>query len=270
MAHVLDRILEAKRREVEHAKARIPQQEIEQRARAAPPTRGFEKALRSRIASGKPAVIAEIKRASPSKGLIRADFDPARIAASYEAHGAACLSVLTDREFFQGSREDLEAARAACELPVLRKDFIIDPYQVYEARSWGADCILFIMDAAPDTLFGEMASMAGNLGLDVLVESHDGAQLERALRLRIPLIGINNRDLRSFEIRLETTLALADLVPPDRLLITESGIATPEDVARLKAENVSAYLVGSAFMSAVDPGKELERLFFGRNRDVVP
>jgi indole-3-glycerol phosphate synthase len=263
VAHVLDRILEAKRREVEQAKATIPQAEIGRRARAASPARGFEKALRSRIALGKPAVIAEIKRASPSKGLIRADFDPARIAASYEAHGAACLSVLTDREFFQGSREDLEAARGACALPVLRKDFIIDPYQVWEARSWGADCILFIMDAAPDALFQEMAALAHSLGMDVLVESHDGAQLARALRLPTPLMGINNRDLRTFETRLETTLGLVDRVPPDRILIAESGIAGPGDVARLQAANVSAYLVGSAFMSAPNPGEELARLFFG-------
>jgi indole-3-glycerol phosphate synthase len=262
VAHVLDRILEAKRREVEQAKAKIPRAEIERRARAASPARGFERAIRSRIADGKPAVIAEIKRASPSKGLIRADFDPARIAASYEAHGAACLSVLTDREFFQGSREDLEAARDACSLPVLRKDFVIDPYQIHEARSWGADCILLIMDAAPDALFQEMAVLARSLGMDVLVESHDGAQLERALRLPTPLMGINNRDLRSFETRLETTLGLVGRMPPDRILITESGIAGPADVARLQAAKVSAYLVGGAFMSAPDPGKELRRLFF--------
>jgi indole-3-glycerol phosphate synthase len=266
---VLDRILEAKRREVAQAKAEIPAAEIERRARAAPPTRGFERSLRAKIAAGKPAVIAEIKRASPSKGLIRADFDPARIAASYEAHGAACLSVLTDREFFQGSREDLEAARAACKLPVLRKDFIVDPYQVYEARSWGADCILLIMDAGPDDLFGEMSGLARSLGMDVLVESHDGAQLERALGLPTALIGINNRDLRSFETRLETTLALISRVPQDRLLITESGISSRAEVARLQAANVSAYLVGGAFMAAEDPGAELARLFFPTQRGVV-
>jgi indole-3-glycerol phosphate synthase len=262
VAHVLDRILEAKRREVEQSRASISGAEVERRARAASPPRGFERALRAKIAAGKPAVIAEIKRASPSKGLIRADFDPARIAVSYAAHGAACLSVLTDREFFQGSREDLDAARGACALPVLRKDFIIDPYQVCEARSWGADCILLIMDAAPDTLLEEMAALALSLGMDVLVESHDGAQLERALRLPTALMGINNRDLRSFETRLETTLALIGRVPPDRILITESGIVGPADVARLQAANVSAYLVGGALMSAPDPGRELERLFF--------
>jgi indole-3-glycerol phosphate synthase len=265
VAHVLDRILDAKRREVEAAKARVPLADLERLAAQASAPRGFERALRARIAAGKPAVIAEVKKASPSKGLIRADFDPARIAASYEAHGAACLSVLTDREFFQGSREDLQAARAACGLPVLRKDFIVDPYQVYEARSWGADCILLIMDAAPDELFAGMAALARSLGMDVLVESHDGAQLERALRLPTALMGINNRDLRTFETRLETTLELTARVPADRLLVTESGITTPADVTRLRDANVSAYLVGGAFMSAADPGRELKRLFFGNS-----
>jgi indole-3-glycerol phosphate synthase len=265
VAQILDRILEVKRAEVQQAKAKISQAEIERQALAASSARGFERALRSKLTAGEPAVIAEIKRASPSKGLIRTDFDPARIAASYEANGAACLSVLTDREFFQGSREDLQAARGACLLPVLRKDFIIDPYQVYEARAWGADCILFIMDAAPDSLFGEMAELARSLGLDVLVESHDLDQLDRALRLPTALIGINNRDLRSFETRLETTLTLAGRVPAERILVSESGITTPGDVARLKAGKVSAYLVGGAFMSAPDPGKALGRLFFERS-----
>jgi len=262
VSHVLDRILEAKRREVDQAKASVPAAQIERRALDASPTRGFEKALRARIAAGEPAVIAEIKRASPSKGSIRADLDPARIALTYQAHGAACLSVLTDGPFFQGSREDLQAARAACSLPVLRKDFMIDPYQVYEARAWGADCILFIMDAAPDALFQEMADLAHSLGMDVLVESHDAIQLERALRLPTSLIGINNRDLRTFETRLETTLSLADRIPSDRLLVSESGIGTRADVARLKEGKVSAYLVGGAFMAAPDPGIELEKVFF--------
>jgi indole-3-glycerol phosphate synthase len=208
-------------------------------------------------------VIAEIKRASPSKGLIRADFDPARIAASYEANGAACLSVLTDREYFGGSREDLEAARAACSLPVIRKDFIVDPYQVVEARAWGADCILLIMDAAPDATLAQLESLAGSLGMDVLVESHDAGQLQRALGLSTPLIGVNNRDLRTFGIRLETTLDLAGQVPAGKLLVAESGIATPEDVRRLRGGKVSAYLVGGAFMAAEDPGRELSRLFSG-------
>jgi indole-3-glycerol phosphate synthase len=208
-----------------------------------------------------PAIIAEIKRASPSKGLIRADLDPGGIAASYEEHGAACLSVLTDREFFGGSANDLRAARAACSLPVLRKDFIIDPYQVYEARSWGADCILLIIDAAPDERLAELESLARSLGMDVLVECHDADQLERALRLRTPLIGINNRDLRTFETRLETSLELVGRVPSGRLLVTESGIRTPEDVRRLKDGKVSAYLVGSALMAADDPGQQLAKLF---------
>ena len=233
------------------------------RAGQASAPRGFERALRARIAEGGPGVIAEIKRASPSKGLIRADFDPVRIARSYEASGAACLSVLTDREFFGGSRDDLVAARAACTLPVLRKDFIIDPYQVHEARSWGADCILLIMDAAPDPELLDLETLARSLGMDVLVECHDAGQLERALRFTTALIGINNRNLKTFETRLETTLALAGRIPPARLLVSESGIASPEDVARLRAAKVSAYLVGGAFMAAEDPGKELKRVFSG-------
>jgi indole-3-glycerol phosphate synthase len=269
VSDVLDRILAAKRREVEQSKSRIPADEIEGRARAAAPPRGFEKALRAKIAAGGPAVIAEIKRASPSRGLIRADFDPARIASSYEANGAACLSVLTDREFFGGSAADLEAARAACELPVLRKDFIIDPYQVHEARAWGADCILLIMDAVPDAEILALESVARGIGLDVLVECHDGGQLVRALALQTPLVGVNNRDLRNFETRLETTLELANRVPEGRILVTESGIGSPEDVRRLQRAKVSAYLVGGAFMSAGDPGKELARLFFDGRRALL-
>lgn len=269
MSDVLDRILAAKRREVGESKARVPEALVRKRAREASPPRGFENALRAKIAAGLPAVIAEIKRASPSRGLIRADFDPARIAASYEAHGAACLSVLTDREFFGGSAEDLQAARAACALPVIRKDFIIDPYQVHEARAWGADCILLIMDAVPDAQILALEEEARAIGLDVLVESHDGSQLARALTLRTALIGINNRDLRNFETRLETTIGLVDRVPPDRILVTESGISTPADVLRLQGAKVSAYLVGSAFMAAPDPGKELERVFFGGSRGVL-
>jgi indole-3-glycerol phosphate synthase len=250
MPDILDRILATKRREVEEAKARIPRSEIERLARAASPLRGFERALRSKIAAGKPAVIAEIKRASPSQGRIRADFDPARIATSYETHGAACLSVLTDREFFGGSADDLRAARSACTLPVLRKDFIVDPYQVHESRAWGADCILLIMDAVPDPDIALLEREALAVGLDVLVECHDASQLERALRLRTPLLGVNNRDLRTFETRLETTLSLLGRIPEGRLLITESGIERREDVARLSRAGVSAYLVGSALMRA--------------------
>ena len=263
MSTVLAKILESKRREVEEAKARMPRAGLERQARELPPPRGFEKALRAKVAAGRPAVIAEIKRASPSRGLIRADFDPARIAASYEANGAACLSVLTDREFFGGSLEDLKAARAACSLPVLRKDFMIDPYQVHEARAWGADCILLIVGALPDDAMRELEREAHDVGLDVLVESHDAGELARALALRTPLMGVNNRDLRTFETRLETTLTLVGAVPADRLLITESGISEPSDVQRLGQAGVGAYLVGSAFMAAQDPGKELSRLFSG-------
>ena len=261
MADILQRILEVKRREIAEARERRPIEAVERDALEADAPRGFERALRAKIASGKPAVIAEIKRASPSLGLIRADLDPARIAASYQSNGAACLSVLTDREFFGGSEDDLRAARGACRLPVIRKDFIVDPYQVFEARSWGADCILLIMDAAPDAELGKLESLAHGLGMDVLVESHDGAQLERALRLATPLVGINNRDLRTFGTSLDTTIGLLDRVPAGRVLVTESGISTPDDVARLKCANVSAYLVGGAFMAADEPGAELSRLF---------
>jgi indole-3-glycerol phosphate synthase len=261
MADILTRILEVKRREIAEARIRLPLEAVERAARDADPPRGFERALRSKIAAGRPAVIAEIKRASPSLGLIRADFDPARIATSYERNGAACLSVLTDREFFQGSLDDLRMARAACALPVIRKDFIIDPYQVFEARSWGADCILLIMDAAPDGELVRLERLARDLGMDVLVESHDGAQLDRALRLSTPLVGINNRDLRTFRTSLDTTLGLLDRIPEGRLVVTESGVSTPEDVARLKKANINAYLVGGAFMAAADPGDELARLF---------
>jgi indole-3-glycerol phosphate synthase len=260
---ILDRILAVKRREVEEAKRSIPEPQMRELAAAAGRARGFERALRKANQAGRPAVIAEIKRASPSRGLIREDFDPGRIAASYAANGAACLSVLTDREFFGGSAEDLRAAREACDLPILRKDFIIDPYQVFESRSWGADCILLIIDAAPDADLQELARLARGEGLDVLVECHDGDQLERALDIDTPLIGINNRDLRTFETRVQTTIDLVPHVPKARLLVTESGIATRDDVGTLARAGVNAYLVGSAFMGAEDPGQELKTLFFG-------
>jgi len=260
---VLERILAAKRREVKQSRQRVGMAEVERRAALASAPRGFERALRRKIGEAGYGVIAEIKRASPSRGLIRADFDPARIAASYESHGAACLSVLTDREFFGGSPEDLAAARGACLLPVLRKDFIVDPYQVHEARSWGADCILLIMDAAPDPQLQALESLARALGMDVLVECHDAGQLERALAFATALIGINNRDLRTLETNLETTLGLVERIPADRLLVSESGISSPADVARLRLFGVSAYLVGGALMSADDPGNELERVFSG-------
>jgi indole-3-glycerol phosphate synthase len=262
VSDILKRILAAKWREVEEAKKRVPLAQLRKASEAAAP-RGFVKALRTKVAAGKPAVIAEIKRASPSKGLIRADFDPARIARSYESNGAACLSVLTDREFFGGSADDLRVARGACTLPVLRKDFMVDPYQLHESRAWGADCILLIVAALPEGELKVLEDEALALGLEVLVECHDAAELSIALGMRSPLIGINNRDLRTFDTRLETTLALVGRIPKDRLLVTESGIARPEDVARLRDAKVSAYLVGSAFMSAEDPGKELSRLFSG-------
>lgn len=263
MPDVLRRIIAAKREEVAKAKVATPQEEIRRRAEMAPPPRGFERALRRAIDAGKPAVIAEIKRASPSRGLIRADFDPSRIAASYASHGASCLSVLTDRAFFGGSREDLAAARAACALPALRKDFMVDAYQVHEARAWGADCILLIVDAVPDEELDLMARAAKELGMDVLVECHDAEQLERALRLPTALIGINNRNLRTFETRLETTISLVSRAPADRIVVAESGISAPQDVLRLKQSGVSAYLVGSALMASEDPGEALGKLFFG-------
>jgi indole-3-glycerol phosphate synthase len=262
---ILQRILATKRLEVAAARAALPLAELERQAQAASPPRGFAKAMQSRVAAGKPAVIAEIKRASPSQGTIRADLDPARIAAAYAANGATCLSVLTDREYFRGSREDLVAARNACALPVIRKDFIVDPYQVVESRAWGADCILLIVDAVSDAALAELEAQANSLGMDVLVESHDAGQLERALGLKSPLVGVNNRDLRTFRTRLETTLELAGRIPPGKMLISESGIATPDDVRRLRAKKVSAYLVGGAFMAADDPGSELARLFSGSN-----
>ena len=262
MSDILQKILAAKREEVERSRAAVPLERLRERAAAASPPRGFERALGAKVAAGLPAVIAEIKRASPSRGLIRADFDPARIAASYEANGAACLSVLTDRQFFGGSADDLGAARAACGLPVLRKDFIVDAYQVYEARAWGADCILLIVDAAADEHLRSLEEAARGLGMDVLVECHDGAQLDRALAtFSTPLIGVNNRDLRTFETRLETTVELVSRIPAGRMVVTESGIQSPADVRRLAAAGVSAYLVGSAFMAAEDPGMELKRVF---------
>ena len=252
---ILDKILAVKRAEVAAAKRAAP--DVEAGARAAPPTRDFVGALRAK----QPAVIAEIKRASPSKGLLRAHFDPAAIARSYEEAGAACLSVLTDREFFQGSPEDLIKARAACALPALRKDFLIDPYQAFEARALGADCVLLIVACLDDAQLRELEKVAHGLGMAVLVEVHDAQELERALALKTPLIGINNRNLRTFETRLETTLDLLPRVPSERLVITESGILSTADVHRMREHGVDAFLVGEAFMRADDPGKALSRLF---------
>ena len=263
MADILQRILETKRSEIEAARRALPQDELEARARAAPPPRDFVGALRAKIAAGRPAVIAEIKRASPSKGLLRADFDSAAIARSYEAGGAACLSVLTDREYFQGAPEHLVAARAACTLPVLRKEFVIEPYQLYESRAMGADCVLLIVAALRADTMRELEAIALGLGMAVLVEVHDAGELDDALGLATPLIGINNRDLRSFETRLETTLGLCSRIPQTRLPVSESGIASGTDVAKLRAAGVNCLLVGETFMRASDPGKALARLLDG-------
>lgn len=261
MADILQRILAVKAEEVAAAQAQVSLAQIQAAARAAAPARDFAGAMRSRITVGRSAVIAEVKKASPSKGVLRDPFDPAAIAASYERHGAACLSVLTDRQFFQGKLDDLKAARGACRLPVLRKDFMMDPYQIYEARAAGADCILLIVAAlSPEKLY-ELESVALELGLSVLIEVHDGAELETALQMKSPLIGINNRNLRTFETALDTTLVLLPKIPDDRLVITESGILKPEDVLRMRAHHVHGFLVGEAFMRAPDPGAELERLF---------
>jgi indole-3-glycerol phosphate synthase len=261
MSDVLDRIVAVKREEVAAAKALRDGVSLRAQAEAMPAARGFAAALRSKIAQGRAAVIAEVKKASPSKGVLRAHFVPTEIATSYERGGAACLSVLTDESFFQGSAEYLKQARAACALPVLRKDFIVDAYQVNEARVMGADCILLIVACLDDVQMTDLEAQAMALGMDVLVEAHDGAELDRALRLKTPLIGINNRNLRSFEVSLDTTLSLKSAVPADRLLITESGILTPTDVKRMRDAAVHAFLVGEAFMRADDPGAALADLF---------
>lgn len=262
MSDILDRILARKADEVAERKARRPLAELKGHGADAPTTRGFEAALRVRVRHGQPAVIAEVKKASPSKGVIRADFDPIYIAKSYASAGAACLSVLTDVDFFQGDDRYLAQARRACVLPILRKDFTIDAYQIYEARELGADCILLIVAALPDQRLSEFTDLAHDLGLDVLMEVHDGAELDRALATRASLIGVNNRNLRTFETRLETTLELRERVPPSRLLVTESGISSKADVARMRTAGVHSFLVGEAFMRAADPGAELEALFF--------
>lgn len=261
MSDILDRILATKREEIWRAQASVPLAALAEQIKNAPEVRPFAGALADKIAVGKPAVIAEIKKASPSKGLLRADFHPAEIARTYELHGAACLSVLTDRDYFQGSPEYLREARAACSLPVLRKDFIIDAYQVYEARAMGADCILLIAAALEVENMIRLEQVAFDLGMSVLVEVHDGAELDAALALRTPLVGINNRNLRSFETKLETTLGLLDRVPVGRTVVTESGISTGEDVALMRRHGVQAYLVGESFMRADDPGIALSRLF---------
>ena len=261
MSDILDTILARKAVEIEERAARVALPELVARCADLPDPRGFVDAIEARIAAGQAAVIAEVKKASPSKGVIRADFDPAAIAASYERGGATCLSVLTDIDFFQGADAYLQQARAACSLPVLRKDFVIDPYQVYEARALGADCILLIAAALDDAALLDLSLLAAELDLDVLLEVHDGDELARALDLPVTLVGINNRNLRTFETSLDTTLSLRTRVPPERILVTESGIHTPADVAAMRNADVHAFLVGEAFMRAPEPGEELRRLF---------
>ena len=284
MSDILDRILAVKATEIAEAQLREPESALRARALAtlestatgstltsarmtsggrAPSLypRDFVGAIRAKIAAGNAAVIAEIKKASPSKGVLREGFDPAVIASSYAAGGAACLSVLTDRQFFQGAPEYLQAARAASGLPALRKDFIVDPYQVYEARAMGADCILLIVSALDDAQLRALESLALELQMAVLVEVHDALELDRALALKTPLLGINNRNLRTFAVSLDTTLDLLDRIPPDRIVVTESGIATRNDVTKMRERDVDAFLVGEAFMRADDPGAELAKLF---------
>jgi indole-3-glycerol phosphate synthase len=261
-ADILRTILLRKQEEVAARKAALPLHELRARTADAAPVRGFAAAVEAKIAAGLPAVIAEIKKASPSKGVIRADFDPVAIARSYAGGGAACLSVLTDVDFFQGADRYLQQARAACALPVLRKDFMVDAYQVHEARVLGADCILLIVAALDDARLAELGTLAMDLGMDVLVEVHDIDELERALQVPARLLGINNRNLRTFEVSLETTLDLRDAVPRDRILVTESGIVAPADVARMRTLGVEAFLVGEAFMRDPEPGAALQRLFF--------
>ncbi len=261
MSDILKKILAVKAEEVAAAVARKPLSTVRAEAERNVPARGFVAAIRHKLEAGRPAVIAEIKKASPSKGVIRENFDPAAIAESYAIHGAACLSVLTDEQFFQGSEAYLRRARAACGLPVLRKDFMIDPYQVYEARAMGADCILLIVAALDLVQMQELEAVAEELGMGVLVETHDAAELDLALRLKTPLVGVNNRNLRTFEVSLANTLDLLPRMPKDRIVVTESGILKPEDVELMRRHEVNAFLVGEAFMRAPDPGAALAALF---------
>jgi len=261
VADILARIVAVKTEELARAKSVKPLAALRAEVDVAAPVRDFAGALRARIAAGKPAVIAEIKKASPSRGVLREHFDPGAIAASYARHGAACLSVLTDAQFFQGHLEHMKLARAACQLPVLRKDFTFDPYQVYEGRAAGADCILLIVAVLEAARMRELEAVAHGLGMAVLVEVHDAAELEAALALQTPLIGVNNRNLRSFETTLRTTLGLLPRIPEGRIVVAESGILRPEDVALLAGSGVGAFLVGEAFMRAADPGAALRGLF---------
>lgn len=259
---ILATILQTKQQEVATRSQTTPIAILRERATTSPAVRGFLVALQRKIADSQPAVIAEVKKASPSQGVIRADFDPAAIAQSYEQGGAACLSVLTDAEYFQGHEDYLQAAREACSLPVIRKDFIIDPYQVYEARAIGADCILLIVSALSDGQLRELYELATELGMDVLIEVHDRAELERVLPLHAPLIGINNRNLRTFATSLQTSIDLLPLVPESTVLVTESGIHTRDDVQKMRDHQIHAFLVGEAFMRAEQPGAELNKLFY--------
>jgi len=261
---ILQKIMHRKAEEVAARSERVPLRQLESIVPKASSPRGFADALAAKIASGQPAVVAEIKKASPSKGVLRTPFRPAEIAASYARGGAACLSVLTDIDFFQGCDAYLQEARGACSLPVIRKDFIFDPYQVYEARAMGADCILLIAACLSDAQLRELSGVAHALGMDTLVEVHDGSELERTLRVPGRLLGINNRNLRTFEVVLTTTLGLIDAIPSGRILVTESGIHTRDDVALMRANGVDAFLVGEAFMRAEDPGVQLRRLFDGQ------
>jgi indole-3-glycerol phosphate synthase len=258
---ILKKIIARKHEEIAERSQQVRLAEMMERAAAADPCRGFVAAIRNKIAAGDAAVIAEIKKASPSKGVMREHFVPAEIATSYEKGGAACLSILTDKDFFQGSEDYLQQARAACSLPVIRKDFIIDPYQVYEARAIDADCILLIVAALDDVQLKELAALATQLGMDVLVEVHDADELARALPLNLPLVGINNRNLRTFEVSLQTTLDMLDSIPDGRIVVTESAIHSTEDVKLMREHAVNAFLVGEAFMRADDPGAQLAALF---------
>lgn len=259
---ILQRIIETKWQEISERSKNVSLETLREQAKTASPVRGFLKAMQAKVAAGKPAIIAEIKKASPSKGIIREAFDPPAIAKSYEMAGAACLSILTDAQYFQGHEDYLKAARAACSLPVIRKDFLVDAYQVYEARALGADCILLIVAALADAKLAELYHLASDLGMDVLVEVHDAEELQRALKLNPPLLGINNRNLRTFATTLDTTIQLLPQIPTGTLLVTESAIHTKADVALMRSHHVHAFLVGEAFMRAADPGEALSQLFF--------
>lgn len=262
MNDILAQILETKKSEVNAARQLRSQSDLLREAKNRKDLRGFSQAIEEKVAQGKPAIIAEVKKASPSKGVIRNNFDPAAIASSYAAHGAACLSVLTDVQYFQGSSDHLRQARAACSLPVLRKDFIIDPYQIIHARALGADCILLIVAALETTQMHELEAVAIELGMDVLVEVHDHSELEAALNLKTRLLGINNRNLRTFETSIQNTLDLLQYIPADKRVVTESGILTPADVQTMRDHQVNAFLVGEAFMRQEDPGVALQNMFF--------